>query len=450
MKAELRSALEEGRAAEALALIEALPDAERTQVETAGWEADLLGRLGRHDEELALLSRLIDEDPSNASLKLSAANAFKTVGRRDEAITSVREALALRPGYGKAWWLLSDLKSYEFGDEDVEAMQVALSGATSPGDAMHLHFALGRAFEQRADAERSFGHYSEANALAARANPRRPVSARVDRAVSFFTPEFFADRSGFGHASDEPIFIVGLHRSGSTLVEQFLGSHPEIEATSELPILGQLVRQLALDPDLAGHKPIEKLASLDKERAVALGAEYLERARAYRSTGKRRFTDKMPDNWLHIGLIQVILPNAVIVDARRHPMAGGFSNFRQHFGRGASWTSSLESIGTYYRDYLRLMRHFDRVLPGKVHHAINERLVDDFEAEVRRLLVHVGVPFDPACLDFHYSGRPVRSASAEQVRRPVNREGLDQWRAFAPWLGPLERALGPALEDWQE
>ena len=193
-----------------------------------------------------------------------------------------------------------------------------------------------------------------------------------------------------------------------------------------------------------------KLESLDAARARTLGAEYLARARDYRSTDKPRFIDKMPANWLHVGFIRLILPNAKIIDARRHPMAAGFSNFRQHYGKGAAWTASLESIGRYYRDYLRLMRHFDRVLPGWVHHVINERLIEDFEPEVRRLLAFVGVEFEAACLEFHRSDRPVRSASAEQVRRPVNRDGVDQWRAFEPWLGPLKDALGPALEDWQE
>jgi hypothetical protein len=234
------------------------------------------------------------------------------------------------------------------------------------------------------------------------------------------------------------------------LVEQILGSHSAIEATGELPIVGQLMRSIALDNTLVGVSPLEKLASLDAARAHELGAEYLARAADYRSTAKPRFVDKMPANWLHLGLMRLILPHATIIDARRHPMAAGFSNFRQNFGAGAAWTYDLEAIGHYYRDYLRQMRHFDQVLPGWVHHLVNERLIEHFEPEVRRLLRHVGVGFEPACLEFHRSTRPVRSASAEQVRRPVNREGVDQWRAFEPWLGPMKAALGPALEDWQE
>lgn len=450
--ADLESAIRAGDAATALALIRALPDETRECFEIATHEADLLGRLGHHEQELAILRRLIAREPANASLQLSVAHALKTLGRGDEAIAAAREALAIRPGYGKAWWILADLKTYVFADDEVAAMEQALAGVAAPADRLHLHFALGRAFEQRGENERAFAHYAQGNAIAAAAVPPQAVPAtdRIDRAIATFTPQFFAEREGFGDDSDAPIFVLGLHRSGSTLVEQILASHSAIEATGELPIIGQLVRSVALDDGSPGESPLAKIAALDGGRARALGAEYLDRALAYRANEKPRFIDKMPANWLHVGFIRLILPNAVIIDARRHPMAAGFSNFRQNYGAGAAWSYSLESIGHYYRDYLRLMRHFDRVLPGKVHRVINERLIDDFEPEVRRLLHHVGVEFEPACLEFHRSTRPVRSASAEQVRRPVNRDGVDQWRRFEPWLGPLQAALGDALEDWQE
>ena len=452
MNADLRAALQQGDAAKALDLIRSLPGEQRGEFLVAAHEADLLGRLGRHDEELAILRRLIADRPREPGLHLSVANALKTLGRRDEAVAAAREALALRPGYGKAWWVIADLKNYVFADADVEAMEAALATAGTPADRLHLNFALGRAHEQRGNPEKAFAFYADGNALAAAAIPPHAPRRgdRVDDAIATFTPDFLAARDGFGEQSDAPIFILGLHRSGSTLIEQILASHPDIEATGELPILGQLMRALATDASLPGETPLEKLAALDAARAAAIGAEYLERAAAYRQDGKPRFIDKMPSNWRHVGLIRLILPNASIIDARRHPMAAGFSNFRQHYDAGAVWSHSLEAIGHYYRDYLRLMRHFDAVLPGRVHHLINERLIEDFEPEVRRLLDHVGVPFDPACLEFHRSSRPVRSASAEQVRRPINREGVDQWRAFEPWLGPLKEALGPALEDWQQ
>jgi tetratricopeptide (TPR) repeat protein len=449
---ELRTALEEGNDARALTLIQAMPPAEREEFSIAAQEADLLGLLGRHDEELAILDRLVSDNPTNPGLQLSVANALKTVGRRDEAIESARQALALRPGYGKAWWVLAELKTFAFSAEDVDAMEQAMAAPQSDADALHLQFALGRAYEQRGETERAFAAYAAGNTMVAAAMPPGfgRVTERIDRAIATFTPEFFAERDGFGAEAADPVFVVGLHRSGSTLIEQILGSHPLIEATAELPLINQLMRSVARDDSLPGDTPVAKLGAIDAKYARALGAQYLERAGDYRTTTKPRFIDKMPANWRHIGFIRLILPNATIIDARRHPMAAGFSNFRQNYGAGAAWTYSLDGIGRYYRDYLRLMRHFEQVLPGKIHRVINEQLIDDFEPEVRRLLDFAGVEFEPACLEFHRSTRPVRSASAEQVRRPVNRDGVDQWRPFEPWLGPLRDALGDALEDWRE
>ena len=448
---EFGAAVAAGNAGRALAIARRLPEALRQRFDIMAHEADLSGKLGYHEEEVALLRQLIAREPAMPSLQVTLANALKTIGRRDEAIAAVKEALAIRADYGKAWWVLAELKNYRFEDAEVEAMQSALAVVESPADRLHLHFALGRAFEQRGQVEQAFTHYAQGNALSG--SSMRPeavtVSERVDRAIATYTHGFFTERAGLGHDSNAPIFIVGLHRAGSTLVEHILASHSAIEATSELPIIGQLLRAVVTDRNLPGATPLAKLASLDRERLRELGAEYLERASDYRSTGEPRFIDKMPANWLNLGFIQLILPNATIIDARRHPMAAGLSNFRQNFGSGADWTYSLDSIGRYYGDYLRLMRHFDRVLPGKVHRVINERLIDDFEPEVRKILDHVGVAFEPACLEFHLSTRPVRSASSEQVRRPINREGVDQWRAFEPWLGPLKEALGRALEDWQ-
>jgi tetratricopeptide (TPR) repeat protein len=449
---DLRAALEAGDAGQAMASIGAMSEELRDRFDIMGHAADLSGKLGRHEDEIVLLDRLIARDPRIASLHVSRAYALKTLGRSEQAAAAARDALAINSYDAGAWWTLADLKYYRFADDEIATMESALARSPAGMERVQLHFALGRACEQRGGAEEAFTHYSAGNRSIAESLPAGSLSStvRVDRTIAACTSEFFARRTGFGDPSVAPIFIVGLHRSGSTLIEQILGAHPEIEATSELPVVGQLMRSIALDPSLSGETPLAKLAALDAEQAHSLGADYLRRAAAYRMTEKPRFVDKMPHNWLHIGLICLILPNAVIIDARRHPMAAGVSNFRQLYGRGAEWTYSLPTIGAYYRDYLRLMRHFDRVLPGKVHHIINERLIDDFEPEVRRLLDHAGVAFDPACLDFHRSAGPVRSASAEQVRRPVNRDGVDQWRQFEPWLGPLKDALGPALEDWQE
>ena len=448
---ELRAALDSGDAGNALASIRSMPAQLRGQFDIMAHEADLSGKLGHHDDEIGLLQRLIESQPGVTGLYVSLAHALKTLGRRDEAIAAARQALATRPDHGAAWWMLADLKTYRFDRSEVQAMETALAGQLTDTDRTQLHFALGRACEQLGEPGAAFAHYSAGNSpkASAAADEVASLSRRVERTITIFTPEFFADRQGHGDDSEAPIFIVGLHRSGSTLLEQILASHSRVEATSELPIIAQLLRSVAFDTDLPDGPPMVRLAHLDADRARALGAEYLRRAQEYRGTDKPRFVDKMPANWLYLGFIQLILPNATIIDARRHPMAAGFSNFRQFYGMGAGWTFSLDSIGRYYRDYLRLMRHFDQVLPGKVHRVIHEQLVEDFEAQVRSMLAHARLDFEPAVLEFHRSKRPVRSASADQVRQPINRDGVDQWRAFEPWLEPLKQALGDALEDWQ-
>ena len=447
----LCAALESGDAGQALAAIRVMPEDLRAQFDIMAHEADLSGKLGRHEDEIALLRQLIEREPAMPSLRVSLAHALKTLGRGDEAIAAARDALAIKGDDGAAWWTLADLRSYRFEDSEVEAMKSAVAGPISDANRLYLHFALGRAFEQRGEAEPAFTHYAAGNAIAAASahDESASLAVRVDRAMGVFTPEFFAERAAHGNPGDAPIFIVGLHRSGSTLIEQVLAAHSQIEATAELPVIAQLLNSVGQDHRLPGGTPMARLAHIDAARARALGDQYLDRASQYRGTDRPRFVDKMPGNWLYIGFIRLILPNATIIDARRHPLAAGFSNFRQHYGRGAGWTYSLPSIGRYYREYLRMMRHFDRVLPGQVHRVIHEQVVDDFEPEVRRLLDHVGVPFEPACLEFHRSTGPVRSASAEQVRRPVSRDGVDRWRAFEPWLLPLKDALGDALKDWR-
>ena len=275
------------------------------------------------------------------------------------------------------------------------------------------------------------------------------MHSHVERCIALFTPEFFAARDGWGNPSSEPIFILGMPRAGSTLVEQILASHPEIEGTAELPDMPAIARRLdgRKRRDDESLYP-ECLADLDAGALRLLGQEYLDRAQVQRFTDRPYFIDKLPNNWAHVGLIRLILPNARIIDARRHPLACGFSNFKQHYARGQRFSYDLAEIGAYYRDYVTLMRHFDQALPGFVHRVIHENLVDDPEGEIRRLLDFLGVPFDQACLAFHENPRAVRTASSEQVRRPITRSGLDQWKAYEAWLGPLKDALGPVLQDW--
>jgi tetratricopeptide (TPR) repeat protein len=439
--ADVRKLWAEGRFADALQLLRTLPADQREQYPALAYEAELSGRLGDHEREVELYERLIDQQPEMAGFHVSQGYALMMLGRRAEAIAAYRRAIAIQPTYGKAWWSLSELKSHRFEESDIDAMNAALAGVLPREDALHLHFALGTAHDDRGDAATAFEHFKIANAL--RASSFAPqagrVTGRVDQSIATFTRDSFAERSGGGCASDAPIFVVGLQRSGSTLIEQILASHPDIEGLGELPLIRQLEREIGGPDAIAGLQPA---------RLESLGEAYLERARSFRRTDRPRFIDKMPNNWLHLGLIRLILPNAKIIDARRHPMATGFSNFRQNYGSGLAWTYDLAAIGTFYRDCLRLMAHFERVQPGAVHRVVNERLIEDVEGEVRRLLDYLGLPFDPVCLDFHKTERAVQTPSAEQVRRPISREGIDRWRAYEPWLGELKAALGPALEGW--
>jgi hypothetical protein len=272
----------------------------------------------------------------------------------------------------------------------------------------------------------------------------------VDAATSALTGDFFELRSNAGCKAADPIFIVGLHRSGSTLVEQILATHPMIEGTTEIMVMPQLWDRLVRTAAAAGRSPFQHLAALDAKTLKNLGEEYLHRTRSYRTAERPFFVDKLPANWMNLGLIRLALPNAKIIDARRHPMACGFSNFKQNYGSGILFSYSQESIGAFYRDYWRFMTHFEEVQPGAVHRVVNEALIDDPEGEIRRMLDFIGVPFDPACLAHQNNKRAVRTPSAEQVRRPINRDGVDVWKNYEPWLGPLKAALGPALEHWND
>ena len=313
---------------------------------------------------------------------------------------------------------------------------------------LHLHFAVGKAHEDRGEAAASFTHYAAGNALRRAEVGYDPAMIRdhVDRAIALFTTDFFAARANQGCPSPAPIFILGMPRAGSTLIEQILASHPAIEGTGELPDIPMIARRLGgrsrAYPDC--------LTDLDPAELHALGAEYLDRAQVQRATDLPMFIDKLPNNWAHTGLIRLILPRARIIDARRHPLACGFSNFKQHYARGQNFAYDLGDIGTYYSDYVRLMRHIDAVQPDLVHRVIHEDLVDNPEHEVRRLLDFLDLPFDPACLAFHENKRAVRTPSSEQVRRPISRDGLEQYRAFEAWLDPLKHALGAFGEQWRD
>jgi tetratricopeptide (TPR) repeat protein len=429
----------------ALDEIERLDASSRSTYDSRALEAALLGHIGEHGLELAVYEKLLAAHPRSEISWLNYGNALKTVGRTNQAVRAMRRALRLRPSFGAAYWSLANLKTFRFGDREIGSMRRALQGELREGDALQLHFALAKALEDRGEIEESFKHYAAGNRIQkARLAPSQlDVTPQVDSAIRTFTKELFKERPD-GCGDTDPIFVLGLQRSGSTLVEQILASHPMIESVPELLVVDQLWLRLAQ----AAADPFSAVRALSADALRELGAEYLDRTRAFRRTNRPYFVDKQAGNWVNVGFIKLILPNARIIDTRRHPMACGFSNFKQLYDAGVFFSYSLESIGRCYSNYLRLMDHFDEVLPGSVHHVLNERLIDDPEGEIRRLLDYVGVPFDPACLEFHKSERAVHSASSEQVRRPLNRDGVDYWRRYEPWLGPLKEALGNALDDW--
>ncbi|MES2119120.1 MAG: sulfotransferase [Pseudomonadota bacterium] len=431
-----------GRPAEAIGLLDEVFAEEPDQIGHMNLKAATLGRLGDFEEAIRLYEDVLARTPGQTRVWLSYGHMLKTVGRLDEGIAAYRKAIALQPSLGEAWFSLSNLKTVKFSDADIIAMRQALA---SPGlavqDRLHLEFALGKAMHDLKQFEDAFGHYAAGNALRLKSRPfrSRDISGVVDRCIAAATPEAFADRQG-GCDAPDPIFILGLPRSGSTLVEQILSSHSQIEGTSELADLPALVRKVGDYPEGA--------FKLDADGRRAIGEEYLKRVAPQRRTDRPFFIDKLPNNWLYTPFIQLVLPNARIIDARRHPLACCTSNFRQHFASGQDFTYSLDDLGRYYADYVRLMAHMDAVLPGRVQCVIYERMVDDTEAEVRALLAYCGLDFESACLEFHRTERAVRTPSSEQVRKPIYRDATEEWRGYDAHLGPLKEALGPVVDAY--
>ncbi len=400
---------------------------------------------GDYERALPLYRALVQENPGDPELHLSIGHALKTQGNTAEAIEAYHAAAAARPSFGEAWWSLANLKTYRFTDAELAQMRAAeASPRIALEDRYHLCFALGKALEDRGGYAESFACYERGNALKKTECRYRPGiterNTRLQQAVC--TAEFFAARAGFGAGSRAPIFVVGLPRSGSTLIEQILASHSLVEGTMELADIPRLVQELE-GRDAEGGEPRYPaiLSQLSADDCRRLGEKYLADTRAYRGS-KQHFIDKMPNNFRHLGLIHLILPNARIIDARREPMACCFSNFKQLFASGQQFTYSLEDIGRYYRSYVDLMRHWEQVLPGRILRVQHEQLVADLEGNVRRILEFCGLAYEAACVEFHRTRRQVHSASSEQVRQPIYKEGVDQWRNFEPWLGPLKAALG--------
>jgi tetratricopeptide (TPR) repeat protein len=405
--------------------------------------------VGNFDEALRIYRERAKDAPNNPGIHLTLGHALKTTGQQSEAIEAYTQAYQIKPDFGDAYWSLANLKTYKFDEAQIAAMREREAApSTQLGDRYHLCFALGKALEDRGQYEESFVYYERGNRLKREevGYDWRRITAEIDRQIDHCTPTLFADKAGSGHMANDPIFILGLPRAGSTLLEQILASHSQVEGTMELPNI------LALAHKLGGRRRIdeepeypENLGELNAEELSEFGEAFIRDTMIHRKAGTPFFIDKMPNNFRHIGLIHLILPNAKIIDARRSAMGCCFAGFKQLFAEGQEFTYGLEEIGHYYSDYVRLMDHWDSVLPGKILRVRYEEVVADLETQVRRLLDYCELPFEEACLNFHQTERALRTASSEQVRQPIYKSGVDQWENYSPWLDPLRAVLGPEL-----
>jgi tetratricopeptide (TPR) repeat protein len=442
----------QNKAAAALRQIDQLEKLDPRNPSYRNLKAVVLVKIGEYQESIEIYAEVLAAHPEQARIWLSYGHALATAGRDQESVAAYRKSIELNPQFGEAYWSLANLKTFRFASAERQAMAAQLARAElTDEDRFHFDFALGKALEDEGNYAESFAHYARANAL------RRSrldydadeMSGFVRQSMQLFTAEFFRDRAGYGAPAPDPIFIVGLPRSGSTLIEQILACHSNVEGTMELPDILTIAGALAgkRKPGEAPRYP-KILGELSEAACRDFGEQYLRETRIQRKTPKPLFIDKMPNNFLHIGLIQLILPNAKIIDARRHPMACCFSSFKQHFAEGHRYSYTLEELARFYKEYVQLMDHFDRATPGKVHRVIYESMIEDTETEVRRLLAYCGLPFEAACLRFYENSRPVRTPSSQQVRRPIYREGMEHWRHFEPWLQPLAQSLGAVLEKY--
>ena len=436
---------------------EAAPHVERLLAAAPGnseylcLQAQLFRLRGRNDEAAAVLRRAVESNPKDPKVYMHIGHLKRDLGEQATSVEAYRHALDINPGMAEAYRCLADLKTVRFTAADIEAMQRVEASTSSRPDRMQLEFALGKALEDADQPAQAFEHYARGNAML-RANLRHDaetMSVEVRRSKALYTRQFFADRAGWGSERRDPIFIVGLPRSGSTLLEQILASHSGVEGTRELPSAPAIAREVLLtkNPGRPPNYP-DPVGLLTRAETATYAARYLEETAAHRPLGRPRFVDKMLVNFDHIGLIHLMFPRATIIDARRHPLACGFSCFRQWFGRGQPFSYDLREMGRHYRDYFELMEHLDAVLPGRVHRVHHEQLVSDPEPVIRRLLAHCDLQFEDGCMRFYENRRVVTTLSSEQVRRPINTDGVDQWRKFEPWLGELKTALGDLVERY--
>lgn len=407
--------------------------------------ASLLDRMGRHAEALAIQKQLVDENPGSIPFLLAYGYSLRAAGDVEGAIAAYRKAVGIDDEYGEAWWGLAGIKSKVLTDADISAMQQALTIAIDERNIAPLNFALGRAFHDRGEFAKAFHHYNEGNRIRAEAigYDSRALTDEVAEVERIADADFLRRMPSTPLGDDQPVFIICLPRSGSTLLEQMLGSHPSIEPVGELPYIPAILRSLMEISTRRSKVSVpQAIATLTDQQASLLGQDYLSRARLHRKTDRPYFIDKLPQNWSNILFIRRILPQARFIDIRRPAMDCCFSNFSQSFTAAHASSFALEDIGQCYVDYARLMRHFDAVSPGMIHHVSYSSLVADPEATLRPKLQHLGLDWDESIQSFHKLDRVVRTPSSEQVRRPINRDGMDIWRPYEQWLGPLRRVLG--------
>lgn len=430
---------------EALHQAEFLYEADRNNTTFQAQMAICHMQLGDYEKSIKLFEKVKQQEPDNFSNLTSLGHALKTSGQNKAGIQAYRQAYKSKPEHGEAYFSLSNLKTYKFTDAELNNMsaQVASKDLTYR-DRVHFLFALGKAHEDRKDYAASFQFYEEANELGRKQMryDADKMSAGLAAQLELCSEDLFSKQSGKGYDAPDPIFIVGLPRAGSTLLEQIIASHSQVDGTQELGNILSLAHKLrGRGRTLETSKYPKILHDLSTKQLRSFGERFIEDTKIHRD-GAPYFIDKMPNNFRHIGMIHLILPNAKIIDARRHPMACCFSGFKQHFAEGQEFTYGLEQIGQYYRDYVRLMDHWDKVLPQKILRVQYEDVVADTETQVVRILDHLGLPFEQNCVDFHKTKRSVRTPSSEQVRQPIFKSGLEQWRNFEPWLDPLKNALG--------
>lgn len=401
--------------------------------------------IGRHEQALAIYNEVLAIDPENPQILLMCGHAAKTIGRVEEGVDYYRRCYAAKPDYGDAFWSLANLKTYTLTDRELNTAKISEAAKqTSSNDRIHLCFALGKAYEDREEFTAAFEYYERGNGLKSQKFGYKAdfVTTEVNAQIETCDAQLIEAKSEFGHVAADPIFIVGLPRSGSTLLEQILASHSEVDGTLELPNILNFVAQLngrRMANESAKYPQV--LSSLSEKDIQQLGKAYIDDTQVHRA-GAPYFTDKMPNNFRHIGLIKMILPNAKIIDARREPMACCFSGFKQLFSEGQAYSYSLEDIGQYYLDYVRLMDHWDSVIPGQILRVQYEDVVDDLETQVSRILTFCGLHLEPACLDFHKTDRLVNTPSSEQVRQPIYQNSVQQWKNFEAHLQPLKTVLG--------